>query len=146
MPSLGAGIHRSGPVRELFRAASDMRHRKASVAALGALLLLVACGDRSEATGTPSPKSAAPAIPATRPPGSPEAAFDRRKHDFGVAAQGVDLRTEFRLENKGASPLHVQGVHGNCGCILADAKTKTLAAGASTTVDVVFQTHAMVGP
>jgi hypothetical protein len=122
------------------------RARVAAIAALVAPVLLVGCGP-SDPKGAEGPAGASPAaIPSTRPPGSPEAVFDRTKHDFGLARQGADLSTQFRLENKGGSPLHVKALNGNCGCITGVAKATTIAPGAATEVEVTFHTYAMVGP
>lgn len=71
--------------------------------------------------------------------------MDRARHDFGVARQDVELATEFTLRNDGNAPLHVSGVHGNCGCVVGRVRDATIAPGASTGVAVTFRTHALAG-
>jgi hypothetical protein len=91
-----------------------------------------------------------PPVPAPAPPQAagprPRIAFDREVHDFGVVKQEQDLATEFTIRNDGDVTLKIGDVRSDCGCSTAVAKSKEIAPGEKTTLEVTFRTFTMSGP
>jgi hypothetical protein len=89
------------------------------------------------------------ADPPPPPPGdaapAPRVAFDRPEHDFGVAAQQTELRTQFTVRNEGTAPLRILDVRADCGCGAATVETHELEPGASTPIQVTLRTLYMAG-
>lgn len=90
------------------------------------------------------PPVTAPAKPKDVPADAPVAALDRLEHDFGVAKQETDLKTEFTLKNEGKSTLTFD-LHADCGCSIPVSDVRSLEPGQSTPIRVTFRTFAMVG-
>ncbi|MCC7138671.1 MAG: DUF1573 domain-containing protein [Planctomycetes bacterium] len=95
------------------------------------------------------PAPAAPAAPP--PPAAPapdtagRAAFDRETHDFGLARQEQDLRTEFTMTNTGRAPLRLLDLHADCGCAAGTADKRVLAPGEAMTIVGTMRTLSMAG-
>ena len=90
------------------------------------------------------PPVAAPTAPVVVPADAPIAVLDRAEHDFGVAKQETELKTEFSLKNAGRSTLTLE-LRADCGCSAVVADTKTLEPGQSTPIRVLFRTFGYVG-
>jgi hypothetical protein len=91
------------------------------------------------APGRADEAPAAPAAPA------PRIAFDRESHDFGVVRQEQELKTEFRVKNEGAAPLHIRNVKADCGCAFAAVEPREIEPGGSAPLAVVFRTLTFSG-
>jgi hypothetical protein len=59
--------------------------------------------------------------------------------------QEQEIRTEFRVRNDGDAPLRIGEIRSDCGCSSAVARSKTIPAGESTTIEVVLRTMTMSG-
>jgi hypothetical protein len=60
--------------------------------------------------------------------------------DFGRVAQGSNISHVFWMKNAGSDPLRIKDVKPGCGCTKALFESKTLAAGESTHVELIFST------
>lgn len=68
--------------------------------------------------------------------------------DFGRARPRRELRQQFRLRNFGDRELRIDDIRTDCGCTAALLETpeRTIAPGASATLDVRLQTGPAPGP
>ncbi|MFA6349880.1 MAG: DUF1573 domain-containing protein [Candidatus Omnitrophota bacterium] len=65
--------------------------------------------------------------------------------DFGRVKEGDIVKHEFILKNESARKIAVQDVNTSCGCTASKIKDKELAPGASTTIEVQFNSKGYSG-
>lgn len=93
---------------------------------------------KNEATGTSASAAALAAGPSIE--------LSETKHDFGKASEGDQLRHVFTVRNAGSETLEIDRVSTSCGCTAAVLKDKQVAPGASTEIEVKFDTKGRSGP
>jgi hypothetical protein len=89
-----------------------------------------------------------PLIPGANdaPPGpQPKGVVLNPLYDFGSALEGKMVEHTFTLKNEGQGTLEIRGTKTSCGCTVAAPKETHLAPGASTSIDVGFDTHFQKG-
>ena len=105
------------------------------VGVLGISLLVSASScKRDEAESGPAPSISA----ATD---QPKLEIENAAHDFGTLAEGDKVSHTFKLTNRGGTPLVIQKTRTTCGCTVAKLATKQLESGASTDLEVKFDTR-----
>jgi Protein of unknown function (DUF1573) len=67
-------------------------------------------------------------------------------HDFGTVTEGDKVSHTFTVKNTGKAPLEIKRVRSSCGCTAAVTKEKEVAPGASTEIEVTFNTRGRMGP
>jgi hypothetical protein len=76
---------------------------------------------------------------------TPKVEFSATSHDFGKVPEGETVRHAFKVTNKGGATLKIENVRSSCGCAVATPKEKELASGASTEIEVTFNSRGRPG-
>ncbi len=76
---------------------------------------------------------------------APKLLLDQSQYDFDRVREGDVLSHIFKLENAGKQELAIRKITTNCGCTVAAVDTRTIAAGASTSLVVQFDTSGRRG-
>lgn len=66
--------------------------------------------------------------------------FEQSFYNFGEIVQGQQIGHKYKFTNTGLSPLVIKSVIASCGCTLPQYPHKTIPAGASEVINVVFST------
>lgn len=70
---------------------------------------------------------------------SPQIAFDRTTHDFGVIPQfGGTVEADFTVTNRGEETLEIGDITTSCSCTSAAIAESSIEPGESTTLTVIF--------
>lgn len=85
-------------------------------------------------------KEGSPAASASAAMAGPRIAVPTAMFDFGKVTEGDQLTHVFTLKNEGNAKLTLDRVRTSCGCTVANLKAKELAPGASTELEVKFDT------
>lgn len=72
-------------------------------------------------------------------------AFDHTSHDFGIIDHGDSIRHLFAFENNGNIPLLISDVRSTCGCTVPRWPKNRIEAGASDTIEVLFDSSTKEG-
>lgn len=64
--------------------------------------------------------------------------FEQSFYNFGEIVQGQQISHKYKFTNTGLSPLVIKSVIASCGCTLPQYPHKTIPAGASEVINVVF--------
>lgn len=75
----------------------------------------------------------------------PMISVDTESIDYGTIAQGAEPNRQFTVTNSGDSPLIITGCQGSCGCTVPKCDTAPIAPGASSTVNIHYDTN-RIGP
>jgi len=79
-------------------------------------------------------------------PGSaPVMTFNEEKHDFGKITQGEKVSYSFMFKNTGGSDLVISSAQGSCGCTVPSYPHTAIKAGATSKIDVVFNSEGKSG-
>ena len=78
------------------------------------------------------------------PPG-PHISFKEKSHDFGDIRQGDKVQHIFEFTNDGDAPLVISSVNVTCGCTAPNWPRTPIAPGASSKIEVVFNSSGKVG-
>ncbi|MBU6452968.1 MAG: DUF1573 domain-containing protein [Cyanobacteria bacterium REEB67] len=73
-------------------------------------------------------------------PSQPEIAFDAVVRDLGHVEEGVEVKTQFVVSNKGGTPLEIEDVKSSCGCTFPVWKQRRLLPGQSAVLPVTVDT------
>ncbi|MFA5411537.1 MAG: DUF1573 domain-containing protein [Candidatus Omnitrophota bacterium] len=65
--------------------------------------------------------------------------------DFGRLKEGEIVKHEFTLKNETAKTLVIKDVIASCGCTIPEVKKKSIPAGESTSIQVVFNSQGYSG-
>ena len=65
---------------------------------------------------------------------------DANYYDFGQVKEGSVLKHGFILTNESSKDLQIEGVNTSCGCTVSRIEKKLIAPGASTSLEVEFNT------
>lgn len=76
---------------------------------------------------------------------APKIEFSATTHDFGKVPEGETVRHVFKATNKGRATLKIENVRSSCGCAAATPKQKELGPGASTDIEVTFDSRGRPG-
>lgn len=74
-----------------------------------------------------------------------EAVADPYIWDFGRVKEGEAVKHSFTLKNETAKTMKIKDLTTSCGCTVSKAKNKTLKAGESTQIEVVFDSKGYKG-
>jgi hypothetical protein len=77
---------------------------------------------------------------AYKKPSRPVIAFDAIVRDLGQVEEGVEVKTQFVVSNKGGSPLEIEDVKSSCGCTFPVWKQRRLQPGQSAVLPVTVDT------
>jgi hypothetical protein len=66
--------------------------------------------------------------------------------DFGPSVEGDKLKHSFVIQNTGSSALLIDRIDSSCGCTATVLKSRDVAPGASTQVELTFDTTGRPGP
>jgi hypothetical protein len=75
----------------------------------------------------------------------PQIVFDSLTIDYGTIEKGDDGVRVFRFTNAGAVPLEIKQVRSSCGCTIPKKPDAPVAPGASSEIEVKYDTQ-RVGP
>ena len=75
----------------------------------------------------------------------PQITIDKTVHDYGTIEQGANGECVFTVTNTGNEPLVISLCKGSCGCTVPTCPKEPIAAGASATITVRYDTK-RVGP
>jgi len=75
----------------------------------------------------------------------PQITIDKIVHDYGTIEQGANGECVFTVTNTGNEPLVISLCKGSCGCTVPTCPKEPIAAGASATITVRYDTK-RVGP
>lgn len=70
---------------------------------------------------------------------APQAFLKESSVDFGQYPPGASLERKVTLLNKGKKELKIRALQGNCTCIFAEAEKKSIRAGDSTQIRILFK-------
>ncbi len=71
----------------------------------------------------------------------PRISIDTESIDYGTIAQGAEPNRQFTVTNTGDAPLIMSGCQGSCGCTVPKCDTAPIAPGASSTVNIHYDTN-----
>jgi hypothetical protein len=71
----------------------------------------------------------------------PMISIDTESIDYGTIAQGGEPNRQFVVTNIGDAPLIMSGCQGSCGCTVPKCDTAPIAPGASSTVNIHYDTN-----
>jgi hypothetical protein len=71
----------------------------------------------------------------------PMISIDTESIDYGTIAQGGEPNRQFTVTNTGDAPLIISECHGSCGCTVPKCDTAPIAPGASTVVNIHYDTN-----
>ena len=71
----------------------------------------------------------------------PMISIDTESIDYGTIAQGAEPNRQFTVTNTGDAPLIMSGCQGSCGCTVPKCDTAPIAPGASSTVNIRYDTN-----
>lgn len=71
----------------------------------------------------------------------PMITIDTESIDYGTIAQGAEPNRQFVVTNTGDAPLIMSGCQGSCGCTVPKCDTAPIAPGASSTVNIHYDTN-----
>jgi hypothetical protein len=63
-------------------------------------------------------------------------------HEFNKIPQGTPVSCEFKVTNKGATPLIIQNTTGSCGCTVPEWTSQPIAQGKTGSVKATFNAAA----
>lgn len=86
------------------------------------------------------------AQPAPSPAPAPRIAVEPADFDFGKVVANRRLTKEFRVRNFGAADLVIEKVTASCNCTETRVESKVVKPGASTALNVAFETRSTPGP
>lgn len=66
--------------------------------------------------------------------GAPEIFCAEPNHNFGTLSNTEKIQHEFRIQNRGDSPLLIEKLKPGCGCTVADISTRTIPPGESASI------------
>lgn len=66
-------------------------------------------------------------------------------YDFGSIIEGTTVEKVFALKNTGKSDLEIRSIKPNCGCIVDEMKSNTIAAGETAELTIQFNTRSRRG-
>ena len=75
----------------------------------------------------------------------PQISIDKIVHDYGTIEQGANGECIFTITNTGNEPLVISLCKGSCGCTVPTCPKEPIAAGATATITVRYDTK-RVGP
>ena len=68
--------------------------------------------------------------------------FKTNSYDFGdIARKGGDVECTFEFVNDGDTPLVITRVVTSCSCTKAEYSKKPIAAGATSTIKIIYEPH-----
>lgn len=68
--------------------------------------------------------------------------FKTNSYDFGdIARKGGDVECTFEFVNDGDAPLVITRVVTSCSCTKAEYSKKPIAAGATSTIKIIYEPH-----
>ena len=76
---------------------------------------------------------------------APKIQFTSETIDFGKVISGNPIKVNFEFKNAGEAELQITEVKAGCGCTSAAALEKTLAPGASSSIEAVFNSTGYSG-
>jgi len=112
-------------------------HQRIAALWLIAVLLLAATAPVAQAQSPGKGRSKA-ALGLTE---GPLIRLDERRWDVGRVPQNSAFRHSFRLRNDGTAPLVIQKVETDCGCTAAMYRDTVIAPGASSALDLQFDSR-----
>ena len=77
--------------------------------------------------------------------GMPAFTFEKEEHDFGTLIDGEKVTYSFRFTNSGDAPLIISNAKGSCGCTVPNYPKVPIAPGASSSIDVTFDSKGRTG-
>lgn len=75
----------------------------------------------------------------------PEMTFTEQQYDFGTINQGEQVDHNFVFKNTGATELYISNAVGSCGCTVPEYPHEPIAAGATGTIKVKFNSTGKTG-
>ncbi len=75
----------------------------------------------------------------------PHIKFETSSYDFGDIVQGDKVEYTFKFTNDGDAPLIISNVLTTCGCTASDWPKEPIAPGASSEIDVTFNSTGKIG-
>ncbi|MCW3082888.1 MAG: hypothetical protein JWP12_254 [Bacteroidetes bacterium] len=95
----------------------------------------------TDVISVPATASGKPAEPGS----APVITFAEDKHDFGKITQGEKVSYSFMFKNTGGSDLVISSAQGSCGCTVPSYPHVAIKAGATSKIDVVFNSEGKSG-
>ena len=75
----------------------------------------------------------------------PVMTFTEQQYDFGTITQGEQVEHDFVFKNTGATELYISNAVGSCGCTVPEFPREPIAAGATGTINVKFNSAGKTG-
>ena len=108
---------------------------KRSILMMVVLLAVVSMPALAQTTEPQSQESATPKTGA-------QMTFKTNSYDFGdIARKGGDVECTFEFVNDGDTPLVITRVVTSCSCTKAEYSKKPIAAGATSTIKIIYEPH-----
>lgn len=138
-------IHVKGVIKAMFVSKVKIAVMSAAVLSLCSLASLftyqaLAGNDRSPRESERGSK------PLETPPRAKELFPEGTTHDFGQVPGKTTLFWQFRMKNRWAADLKIDGIRASSECITATSSTDRLKPGESATIDVTLDTRKFSGP
>ncbi len=77
--------------------------------------------------------------------GKPVIEFVKDEFDFGTIQMGEKVTCDFIFKNKGTGELLITKVDSDCGCTVANYKTRAIKPGEKSSIEVVFDSNGLPG-
>lgn len=87
-------------------------------------------------------KPAEPAVPAGP---TTTMSFDKLEFDYGVIDAGEKVNHKYKFTNTGSEPLIISNAKGSCGCTVPNWPKEPIPPGATSEIDVVFDSKGKKG-
>jgi hypothetical protein len=98
------------------------------------------------ATGDPAQQAAAAAAENQVPTGpTTTVVYEHTDFDFGTVKEGEKVKHTFKFKNTGSEPLIISNAKGSCGCTVPKWPSEPVAPGATSQIDVEFDSKGKPG-
>jgi Protein of unknown function (DUF1573) len=99
------------------------------------------------ASGDPAQQAAAAAAAESQVPTGPTTTvvYEHTDFDFGTVKEGEKVKHTFKFKNTGSEPLIISNAKGSCGCTVPKWPSEPVAPGATSQIDVEFDSKGKPG-
>jgi hypothetical protein len=97
------------------------------------------------ATGDPAQQAAAAAENQVPTGPTTTVVYEHTDFDFGTVKEGEKVKHTFKFKNTGSEPLIISNAKGSCGCTVPKWPSEPVAPGATSQIDVEFDSKGKPG-
>jgi hypothetical protein len=120
--------------------ARDKANETPAAAAAGAVTTGTAAGDAAQqAANAAAAENQVPTGPTTT------VVYEHTDFDFGSVKEGEKVKHSFKFKNTGSEPLIISNAKGSCGCTVPKWPSDPVAPGATSQIDVEFDSKGKPG-